>query len=54
MSSFKVNMETGVLTAIAVIVARVLDFLLLPALLCVLDKRTHKSADQQSSPERII
>lgn len=54
MSSFKVNMETGVLTAIAVIVALVLDFLLLPALLCVLDKRTHKSADQQSSPERII
>jgi predicted RND superfamily exporter protein len=43
MSSFKVNMETGVLTAIAVIVALILDFLLLPALLCVLDKRTIKS-----------
>jgi len=39
MSSFKVNMETGVLTAMAVIVALILDFLLLPALLCSLDKR---------------
>lgn len=40
LSSFKVNMETGVLTAIAVIVALILDFLLLPALLCLLDKKT--------------
>lgn len=39
MSSFKVNMETGILTAIAVVIALILDFLLLPALLCVLDKR---------------
>ena len=40
LSSFKVNMETGVLTAIAVVVALILDFLLLPALLCLLDKKS--------------
>lgn len=45
MSSFKVNMETGVLTAMAVIVALILDFLLLPALLCSLDKRKKSLLD---------
>ena len=40
LSSFKVNMETGVLTAIAVVVALILDFLLLPALLCLMDKKS--------------
>ena len=38
MSSFKVNEESGILTAIAVVSALILDFLLLPALLLILDK----------------
>lgn len=37
-SSFKVNEESGILTAIAVVSALILDFLLLPALLLLIDK----------------
>ena len=44
MSSFKVNEETGILTATAVVTAIVLDFLLLPALLLVLDKKRFKTS----------
>ena len=40
MSSFKINQESGILTATAVIAALILDFLLLPALLLVLDKKS--------------
>jgi len=47
MSSFKVNMETGVLTAMTVIVALILDFILLPALLCSLDKRKKQALENQ-------
>ena len=39
-SSFKVNEESGILTATAVVAALILDFLLLPALLLVLDKKS--------------
>lgn len=42
MSSFKVNQETGLLTATAVIAALILDLLLLPALLLVADKKSSK------------
>ena len=42
MSSFKVNQETGLLTATAVIAALILDLLLLPALLLVADKKAPK------------
>jgi predicted RND superfamily exporter protein len=38
LSSFKVNEESGILTAIAVLSALVLDFLLLPALLLLIYK----------------
>lgn len=44
-SSFKVNEESGILTAIAVVSALVLDFLLLPALLLLIDK--NKASDTQ-------
>ena len=44
MSSFKVNEETGILTATAVVAALVLDFLLLPAILLFLDKKNFKTA----------
>ena len=39
MSSFKINQESGMLTATAVVAALLLDFLLLPALLLVFDKK---------------
>ncbi len=45
LSSFKVNQESGILTATAVVAALILDFLLLPALLLVFDK---KSPTQES------
>ena len=35
LSSFKVNLEMGLMTAMAILVALVFDFLLLPALLLV-------------------
>ena len=40
MSSFKMNQELGALTATAITAALILDFLLLPALLLVLDKKS--------------
>ena len=46
MSSFKINQESGILTATAVIAALILDFLLLPALLLVLDKKSSKKLVQ--------
>ena len=39
MSSFKVNKEMGLLTALAVVVALVMDFLLLPAILLLIGKK---------------
>ena len=44
LSSFKINQETGMLTALVVVVALVLDFLMLPAILCVLDKKTKQKS----------
>ena len=41
-SSFKINQESGILTATAVVAALILDFLLLPALLLVLDKKSSR------------
>ncbi len=47
-SSFKINQESGILTATAVVAALILDFLLLPALLLVIDKNK-KSKQQQAN-----
>ena len=41
-SSFKVNADMGLLTAITIIIALVLDFLLLPPLLMLIDKKSDK------------
>lgn len=41
-SSFKANADMGLLTAVTIIVALILDFLLLPALLLLLDKAKPK------------
>lgn len=46
-SSFKINQELGILTATAVVAALVLDFLLLPALLLVLDKKSSRPSKIQ-------
>ncbi len=48
-SSFKINQESGILTATAVVAALILDFLLLPALLLIVDKNK-KTTPPQSSP----
>ena len=50
-SSFKINQESGILTASAVVAALILDFLLLPALLLVIDK--NKKSKQQSKDSNI-
>ncbi|MEM8844771.1 MAG: efflux RND transporter permease subunit [Pseudomonadota bacterium] len=49
MSSFKMNQELGALTAIAIVAALILDFLLLPALLLVLDKKSSKKNSTQGN-----
>lgn len=41
LSSFKINSDMGLLTAITISVALVIDFLLLPPLLMKLDKKSH-------------
>ncbi len=47
LSSFKINQESGILTATAIVAALILDFLLLPALLLLIDK--NKKAKNLSS-----
>ncbi len=47
LSSFKMNQELGILTATAVVAAIILDFLLLPALLLVIDKKSFPSSKTQ-------
>ena len=49
-SSFKVNVDMGMLTAISIVFALILDFLFLPALLLMLD-RTRVSAKQKGEIE---
>ena len=49
-SSFKINQESGILTATAVVAALILDFLLLPALLLVVDRKK-KTEKMPSNPE---
>ena len=45
-SSFKVNVDMGLLTALAIVFALVLDFLFLPALLLMMDKKDLKLETQ--------
>lgn len=45
-SSFKVNVDMGLLTAIAIVLALILDFLFLPALLLLFDNKSLKSATE--------
>jgi len=50
-SAFKINGEMGLLTALAIAVALIMDFLLLPALLMVGYKKPAKNTSQNSSRE---
>jgi predicted RND superfamily exporter protein len=55
-SSFKVNVDMGLLTSLAIVFALVLDFLFLPALLLLVDRAGNRNEDEgviemsQSSP----
>ena len=49
-SSFKVNVDMGLLTAIAIVFALILDFLFLPALLLLLD-RVQTNKETSGVPE---
>jgi len=52
-SSFKMNADMGLLTAITIFVALVVDFLFLPPLLMAIDKADSKKAAVQSRDEEI-
>ncbi|MEZ8509715.1 RND family transporter [Vibrio splendidus] len=43
MSSFRLNSDMGLLSAIVIFIALVVDFILLPSLLMIFDKQTHYS-----------
>ncbi len=49
-SSFRVNAELGILTAIAIGIALIIDFLLLPPLLLLLDKRNASDKAGEAKP----
>ncbi|WP_373958392.1 RND family transporter [Vibrio gigantis] len=53
MSSFRLNSDMGLLSAIVIFIALVVDFILLPSLLMIFDKQTHYSDKPQheSKPE---
>ncbi len=47
-SSFKMNFDMGMLTAIAIVLALILDFLLLPALLVTFDRKTTQKTGEKN------
>ncbi|WP_122053762.1 RND family transporter [Vibrio sp. Evd11] len=53
MSSFRLNSDMGLLSAIVIFIALVVDFILLPSLLMIFDKQTHYSDNPQreSNPD---
>ncbi|MEG3220966.1 MMPL family transporter [Vibrio gigantis] len=53
MSSFRLNSDMGLLSAIVIFIALVVDFILLPSLLMIFDKQTHYSdkPQRESEPE---
>jgi predicted RND superfamily exporter protein len=54
-SSFKINVDMGLLTALAIVFALILDFLLLPALLLLIDRAgTRKDSQGETEMTRSI
>ncbi len=47
MSSFRLNSDMGLLSAIVIFIALVVDFILLPSLLMIFDKQTHHAVKTQ-------
>ncbi|MEZ8169038.1 RND family transporter [Vibrio tasmaniensis 1F-187] len=47
MSSFRLNSDMGLLSAIVIFIALVVDFILLPSLLMIFDKQTHYAVKTQ-------
>jgi predicted RND superfamily exporter protein len=45
-SAFRVNADMGLLTAITILIALAIDFLFLPSLLIMLDRRTETDTDK--------
>jgi len=52
-SAFKMNVDMGIITALTIFIALVLDFLLLPALLLTLDKNYEPAIDNNIALENI-
>ncbi|MFA0569059.1 RND family transporter [Vibrio gallaecicus] len=48
MSSFRLNSDMGLLSSIVIFIALVVDFILLPSLLMIFDKKTHYQAESNS------
>jgi hypothetical protein len=53
-SSFKMNADMGFLTALTIFIALVVDFLFLPPLLMLLDKRSKKQSATQESDNTLL
>jgi hypothetical protein len=53
-SSFKMNADMGFLTALTIFIALVVDFLFLPPLLMLLDKRTKKQPVTQVNDDTLL
>ena len=51
MSSFRLNSDMGLLSAIVIFIALVVDFILLPSLLMIFDKQTYYSVNTQHDSE---
>ena len=47
-STFRINAQMGLLTALAILIALPVDFLLLPALLMIRHKRSEKTNEEES------
>ncbi|WP_374939796.1 RND family transporter [Vibrio sp. T187] len=54
MSSFRLNSDMGLLSAIVIFIALVVDFVLLPSLLMIFDKKTHYSKQPQLDPAKSV
>lgn len=53
-STFKMNADMGLLTAITITVALIVDFLLLPPLLMALDKKSSALAEPEINDSTVV
>jgi len=50
-STFKLNGQMGLLTAITILIALIIDFLLLPPLLMAIDNKKDKQSNHESETD---